>query len=306
MFLVERAMYIIRVMGMTPSAAMLLSSIWPNYEGVRRHMAGNEIDLPFLKWAGGKRWLTSSYPELLQHPFRRYIEPFLGSGAVYFYLAPNRALLSDSNSELIETYQAIKDDWRRVKKELHKHNRNHSKRYYYAVRSMRPRSPYTRAARFIYLNRTCWNGLYRVNLNGQFNVPIGTKSSVLLDTDDFEATSKLLLTAELWVADFAEVISQAGRNDLVFVDPPYTVKHNLNGFIKYNETLFSWEDQVRLRDSIVEASARGASIVLTNAYHKSIKQLYRNIGTQRRLHRYSILAADSAKRKICDELVILV
>ena len=269
-------------------------------------MAGNEIILPFLKWAGGKRWLTSSHPELLQKPFKRYIEPFLGSGAVFFHLAPNRALLADSNPDLIETYQAIKDDWYRVLKELNKHNRNHSKRYYYTVRDMKLRSPYTRAARFIYLNRTCWNGLYRVNLRGAFNVPIGTKSSVLLDTDDFDSISKLLVSADLRVADFADIIGQAGRNDLVFIDPPYTVKHNLNGFVKYNETLFSWDDQIRLRDSVVNAKERGASIVLTNACHKSIKQLYRNIGTQRRLSRYSILAADSAKRKMCDELVILV
>lgn len=269
-------------------------------------MREKEIVLPFLKWAGGKRWLTSSYPELLQRPFQRYIEPFLGSGAVFFHLAPRHALLADRNSELIETYQAIKDDWHRVLKELHKHNRSHSKRYYYAVRSMKPRNPYTRAARLIYLNRTCWNGLYRVNLHGQFNVPIGTKPSALLYSDDFESISKLLLTAELCVADFADVISQAGRNDLVFVDPPYTVKHNLNGFVKYNETLFSWDDQIRLRDCVVEANARGASIVLTNAYHKSIKKLYRNIGTQRRLKRLSVLAADISKRKVCDELLVLI
>ena len=145
-----------------------------------------------------------------------------------------------------------------------------------------------------------------MNLRGEFNVPIGTKSSVLLETDDFESISRLLSCVDLRVADFAETINQAGRNDMVFIDPPYTVKHNLNGFIKYNETLFSWDDQVRLRDSVVEASTRGASIILTNAYHASVKKLYRKIGTQHRLYRHSILAADSTKRKICEELLIIV
>lgn len=269
-------------------------------------MSDNQIILPFLKWAGGKRWLVSSYPDLLNLPFKRYIEPFLGSGAVFFHLAPDRAILADRNQELIETYQAIKDDWKLVQRELRKHHRKHSAKYYYAIRQFQPKTPHTRAARFIYLNRTCWNGLYRVNLQGTFNVPIGTKTKVVFDTDDFESVSKLLKNAKLCVGDFESVMSLAGSNDLVFIDPPYTVKHNLNGFVKYNETLFNWDDQVRLRDAIVLAKDRGASIVLTNAYHKSIKQLYKNVGTQRRLQRHSVLAADSSRRKVCDELVVLV
>lgn len=269
-------------------------------------MGENEIILPFLKWAGGKRWLVFSNPDLLAIPFKRYIEPFLGSGAVFFHLKPRKSILADLNSELIETYQAIKDDWERVYQELRKHHHKHSKKHYYSTRDSKPRNPYTRAARFIYLNRTCWNGLYRVNLQGQFNVPVGTKTTVVLDTDNFQATSNLLKNADLRVSDFENIIDKAGKNDLVFIDPPYTVKHNLNGFLKYNETLFNWDDQVRLRDSILNAKKRGASIVLTNAHHKSIKQLYRKVGTQHRLYRYSVLAADSSKRKVCDELLILV
>lgn len=269
-------------------------------------MGTNDIIVPFLKWAGGKRWLVSSYSDFLKLPYERYIEPFLGSGAVFFYLTPKRAILADSNKELINTYQAIKDDWKGVKRELQKHHRNHSKKYYYAMRSSAPRTPHTKAARFIYLNRTCWNGLYRVNLKGEFNVPLGTKTRVVLESDDFEAISALLRNAELRNSDFEKIINLAGPGDLVFVDPPYTVKHNLNGFIKYNETLFTWSDQIRLRDSVIQAKERGATVLLTNAYHKSIKQLYCNVGTQHRLHRYSVLAADSSKRKVCDELVILV
>ncbi len=269
-------------------------------------MGKNEIVVPFLKWAGGKRWFVSSYPEFLSPPFDRYIEPFLGSGAVFFHLAPGKSLLADRNKELIETYQAIKSSWEIVERELAKHHHNHSKSYYYAVRNSSPRAPHTKAARFIYLNRTCWNGLYRVNLKGKFNVPLGTKTSVVLGSDDFQATANLLKNADLRVSDFESIIDLAGAKDLVFVDPPYTVKHNLNGFIKYNETLFSWDDQIRLRDSIVRAKKRGARILVTNAYHKSVIQLYEGLGGIQRVTRSSVLAADALKRKRCNELLVVV
>ena len=265
-----------------------------------------QIILPFLKWAGGKRWLISSYSDLLTFPYKRYIEPFLGSGAVFFHLAPKKAILADSNKELINTYQAIKDDWKGVKRELQKHHRNHSKKYYYAVRSSNPRTPHTKAARFIYLNRTCWNGLYRVNLKGKFNVPLGTKASVVLESDDFEIISSLLRNTDLRGSDFENIIDLAGPGDLVFVDPPYTVKHNLNGFIKYNETLFTWGDQIRLRDSVVQAKERGATVLLTNAYHRSVRRLYEGIGAHHRLKRNSVLAADPEKRKLCEELFLII
>lgn len=270
----------------------------------RESMRKNDIILPFLKWAGGKRWFVSAHPDFLSHPFNRYIEPFLGSGAVFFHLEPKKSILADRNEDLIETYQAIKDDWKNVEHELKKHHNNHSKNYYYSLRDSKPRNPYTRAARFIYLNRTCWNGLYRVNLKGKFNVPIGTKQRVILDTDNFEAVSRLLRNSDLMSDDFENVIELAGKNDFVFVDPPYTIKHNLNGFIKYNEKLFSWDDQKRLRDAVVRASARGAAIIISNANHHSVRELYKGIGTHKVLTRSSILAADSSNRGKYQELVI--
>jgi DNA adenine methylase len=262
------------------------------------------IVLPFLKWAGGKRWLTSAHPELLEIAFDRYIEPFLGSAAVFFHLAPKKSILSDQNSELIETYQAIKDNWALVKAALDSHHKKHSKKYYYSVRDMRPLLAHTRAARFIYLNRTCWNGLYRVNLRGQFNVPIGTKDKVVLDSDDFAAVARILANADLRAGDFEATIDLAGPKDLVFVDPPYTVKHNLNGFVKYNEKLFSWEDQERLRDCVIRASHRGAAVVVLNANHHSVKDLYKGVGAQRILTRSSVLAASTAHRGQYQELII--
>jgi DNA adenine methylase len=132
--------------------------------------------LPFLKWPGGKRWFVTHYADLIPRAFGRYVEPFLGSGAVFFHLKPKKALLADSNSELIETYKAVKHDPDSVLAHLRRHHRDHCHEHYYQVRDAMPRTPTTRAARFIYLNRTCFNGIYRVNLDGTFNVPIGTKT----------------------------------------------------------------------------------------------------------------------------------
>src|SRR5262249_44908144 len=146
------------------------------------------------------------------------------------------------------------------------------------------------------LNRTCWNGLYRVNLNGDFNVPIGTKNSVLLDTDNFGKISQLLATTELRCQDYEATIDATAEGDLIFADPPYTVKHNHNGFLKYNESIFSWDDQKRLHSALVRAKIRGAHILLLNADHRSVRDLYRGFGEHRILSRKSVLAADPAYR----------
>lgn len=261
--------------------------------------------LPFLKWAGGKRWLME-YPETLDifpKEFETYIEPFLGSGAVFFKLFPKRSILSDSNADLIETYKAIRNDWRSVWKRLRVHHELHSDEYYYKVRSSNPYSSGGRAAKFIYLNRTCYNGLYRVNLKGEFNVPVGTKRNVVLESDDFNLVSELLGQAKLIVSDFEPIVDSAKRNDFVFIDPPYTVKHNLNGFVKYNEKLFSWEDQVRLRDSVVRAKSRGVKVLVLNADHESIRELYQGESMQS-LSRKSVISANSLFRGKYSELAI--
>lgn len=262
------------------------------------------VQIPFLKWAGGKRWLAEQHALLLDEKFDRYIEPFLGSGAIFFKLAPDRAILTDKNNRLIETYCSIRDSWQHVESILGHHHKNHSKKYYYAIRAKKLRSAAARAAQFIYLNRTCWNGLYRVNLSGQFNVPIGTKTNVILDTDNFEKISALLTRAEIRCCDFEETLRLAGKGDFVFADPPYTVKHNHNGFIKYNEGLFSWEDQIRLRDSVIAAVGRGAAILITNAYHECVKELYVGIGEQIKLERASVISGDRSARGTYEELVI--
>ena len=260
---------------------------------------------PFLKWAGGKRWFADHHMGFFPKSFNRYIEPFVGSGAIFFALKPSKAILSDSNKELIETYQAIKNNWKLVLKNLTFHSNSHNKNHYYKVRSAVPRSKYARAARFIYLNRTCWNGLYRVNGEGEFNVPIGTRNEVLRKNDSFGKIAKALEAVELKAVDFEKTIDRAENNDLIFVDPPYTVKHNNNGFIKYNEKMFSWEDQIRLRNSLQKARERGAYVFVTNAFHKPICELYKEFFKTIRLKRISTIAADAKKRGLTEELLIV-
>lgn len=260
---------------------------------------------PFLKWAGGKRWFVQKYDAFLPKKYNRYIEPFLGGGSVFFHLQPQEAILGDVNPDLIATYNGIKNDWKGLYQLLHEHQRKHCDEYYYHIRSSQPVNAIERAAKFIYLNRTCFNGIYRVNLKGEFNVPRGSKDSVTLDSDNFEQLAELLKGALVQVADFEELIDLAKEGDLVFADPPYTVRHNLNGFIKYNEKLFSWEDQIRLANALTRARSRGVQIVSTNANHESLRELYSDRSFQfETVSRYSSISAKSTSRNQFEELVV--
>lgn len=260
-------------------------------------------NIPPLKWAGGKRWFVSGYSDILPKSFNKYIEPFFGSGAVFFSINPKNAVISDINSEIINLYEIIRDDPVGITEKLKYHQRHHSESYYYSVRAMKPRSKLGMAARTLYLNRTCWNGLYRVNLNGVFNVPKGTKNSVILESDDFKRLSSVLSGVDIRCQDFEIVIDSAMKDDFIFVDPPYTVAHNNNGFIKYNQHLFSWSDQLRLRDSLIRASGRGVKFVLTNAAHSSVKELYDGFD-QIVVNRAGVISGDITKRGRFEELVV--
>ena len=262
--------------------------------------------VPFLKWAGGKRWLVYEHIGLFPKTFSRYIQPFLGSGSVFFGLAPSSSILADTNERLIETFTQIRDNPLYVYELLRHHHDRHSHEYYYQQRQKcYSDSACERAAQFIYLNRTCWNGLYRVNRRGEFNVPRGTKTSVLLDTDDFSALAEALSQSELLAQDFAHTMARAGAGDFVYIDPPYTVRHKYIGFVKYNEKIFCWEDQVRLRDEVKSAVERGAMVAISNADHESVRELYRSVGSFRSVSRKSVIAAGAQNRGIIDELLIL-
>lgn len=232
----------------------------------------------FLRWAGGKRWLLQHLPKILgTFKIGVYHEPFLGGGAVFFGSAiAGRVCLSDINAELIETYIEVRDNHALVADYLASHVS--TPEHYYSVRSSSPADPAERAARFIYLNQTSYNGIYRVNRNGQYNVPFGGRTNIP-SPELIASASRKLQGATIVASDFESAVESIGEGDFIFLDPPYTVAHNNNGFVKYNQRLFSFEDQVRLSKAIDGLRARGAVYLLTNAAHASIAALF-NKGDQ--------------------------
>lgn len=231
------------------------------------------MDNTFLKWAGGKNWFVRYHSDLFPKEYKRYIEPFLGGGSVYFYLEPQKAILSDRNNELITTYQAVRDCPKEVMAKLKQHAKEHSDEYYYKVRKQHPKEPYSIAARMVYLNRSCFNGIYRVNKKGEFNTPRGSKNNILLGTELFEERSQLLHAADISCCDFEETINKSKCGDFLFCDPPYAIK-NERSFVEYTKDIFNWNDQIRLCEALKRAKDRGVKILMTNVNHPSIRSLY--------------------------------
>jgi DNA adenine methylase len=223
---------------------------------------------------------------------------------VFFHLAPQHAILADTNSELVNAYRCLKKHAKVIEKRLAGLQQKHAETLYYRIRAMRPTGAIDQAVRFLYLNRTCFNGIYRVNLRGEFNVPIGTKECVAYPEGYLQDIATCLRHASIHVADFEQTIDRAEANDFVFADPPYTVMHNNNNFVKYNAKLFSWTDQVKLASAVKRAVQRGAVVMISNADHESVRELYRDFGTHHRVDRTSILAADLLDRRKTTELVI--
>jgi DNA adenine methylase len=261
--------------------------------------------IPFIKWPGGKRWAAARIAKFITpHLFGTYFEPFLGSGALFFHMRPKRPVLADINRELVSTYKAVRDDPVRVARILRRHAV--TSETYYRLRRSEPVTPAARAARFLYLNRTAFGGIYRLNLSGEFNVPYGGGArtpELLWKTGLLEVASKALRSARLKVSDFEPIIDSAGTGDVVYCDPTYTVAHDNNGFIRYNERNFSWADQERLADAAFRAAGRGAMVIITNAHHASIKQLYRGASFET-LSRLSAVTPHPELRRSVEELLI--
>jgi len=260
---------------------------------------------PFLKWAGGKRWLAHRYCNQFPSKYIRYIEPFLGSGAIFFSLNPKRAILADSNKDIINAYRAVKDNPQKIDKILSEYQALHSTEFYYRIRNEIPTTSFEHAARFIYFNRSCFNGIYRVNRDGKFNVPKGTKDIIEYPKGYLAKVSYTLRNATLLTADFERTLEIAEKGDFVYLDPPYTVMHNNNNFIKYNAKLFSWDDQVRLAKAVKKVAKRGVLIMLSNANNVSIRSLYEGFGEHKIVERTSVLASDRTRRGKTTELLLI-
>lgn len=259
---------------------------------------------PFLKWPGGKRWLIPKIDNLIRTSnINRYFEPFLGGGSVFFAFDFNMACLSDSNEQLIVTYNAIKKHPDKVISQLKKISTD--KDTYYRIRQEEPTGEIETAVRFLFLNRVAFGGMYRVNKKGKFNVPYGGRSpNVLWDQNLIQRASLKLQNAEIHCQDFNHSFLTATTGDLIYCDPPYTVAHNLNGFQRYNESIFNWNDQVKLKDLCFNAANRGVKIILSNAAHNSIRELYHPLEPIV-VNRYSGLSTIPSKRKIIQESLFL-
>lgn len=233
---------------------------------------------PFIKWAGGKRKLLPDILKVAPKSFNRYLEPFLGGGAFALALGFHHMLLNDANHELINTYEVVRDHLSKLISALDIHKLTHSEEYFYEVRKQNPEdlNQVERAARFIYLNKTAFNGLYRVNRLGQFNVPFGKyHNPTIYNKADLEAASQTLQSAKLFSLDYVEFLKMnALPGDFIYLDPPYHPVSKFSDFKRYTKEQFREEDQIQLANIFGELIKLQAYPVLSNSYSKLTLEIY--------------------------------
>lgn len=272
--------------------------------GTEKDMMATEISRPFLRWAGSKRKLLPRLSPYWHRGFKRYVEPFMGSAALFYAIKPSSALLSDINEELIATFVTVRDHPRAVYNRLTKIPKG--KRSYGRLRSIDPSTLSTldRAARFIFLNRFCFNGIYRTNTAGVFNVPYSPSGTGTLPSwKDFFVTTRSLKSANILCADFEKVINRYVRKgDFVYLDPPYAVK-NRRIFRQYGPQTFGLEDLRRLRKSLKTISGRGAKFVLSYAYCPEALKYFRNWKSSKVFIQRNI-SGFAEHRRIAAELIV--
>ena len=271
---------------------------------------------PFIKWAGGKRGLLSQILEKLPSDFENYHEPFLGGGALFFELYSRglldgkKVFLSDINEELINTYMVVKKAPLKLLEILNDYKDKHSKEFYYKIREQdrdkdfKKSSSIKRAARFIYLNKTCFNGLYRVNKKGYFNVPIGSyKNPNIADFETIMSASEALQNAEILNISFNQIRDYVKRHDLVYFDPPYYPLNNTQSFTSYNENEFLDDKQRELFELFEALHVEGCIVLHSNSDTDFIKSLYQNYRIDFLQANRFINSKSSARGKINEVLV---
>ena len=267
---------------------------------------------PFVKWAGGKRSIIHELIQLSPNIFDTYYEPFVGGGALLFELSPRKAIINDYNKELMNVYSCIKDEEKLVLmcNELNKHETNHSETYYYKIRDLDKDKKkfnkipdYKRAARTIYLNKACFNGLYRVNSNNEFNVPSGKRSKVNTHSENLGIIHCFLNMNDIQLlsTDFVDAVKTAKQGDFIYFDPPYD--SDTSTFNSYTENGFGKEDQIRLAELFKELDLRGCYVMLSNYNTSLIRELYQGyhfhyVEAQRNI------GANAKDRGIVEEVII--
>lgn len=274
-------------------------------------MAKNKLVAPVVKWVGGKRQLLEDITPLLPKRITSYCEPFLGGGAVLFSIQPSRAIVNDLNGDLIAVYETIRDDVEALIESLKKHE--NTPEYFYAIRDMdRDKDTYQamakveRASRLLYLNKTCYNGLFRVNSSGEFNSPFGHyKKPNIVNEPVLRAVSKYFSSSNItfYSEDFAETVARVNRGGFVYLDPPYDPVSDTASFTGYNKGGFDRSEQIRLKQCCDELSRRGVKFMLSNSATAFIRELYRDyditiVKAKRAIN------SDASKRGAIEEVLI--
>ena len=248
-------------------------------------MDNNALISPILKWVGGKRQLLSAIMPLINKNCSTYVEPFVGGGAVFFELQPKKAIINDYNNELINVYLTIRDSADELIMELEKHNENNSEEYFYELRAIDRTIEYgemnnvQKAARIIYLNKTCYNGLYRVNAAGQFNSPYGKyKNPNIVNATTIRAMSNYLKKAQIDIrsGDYREVLKGLRKGAFVYLDPPYMPISSSSSFTGYTDNGFSYEQQVELKKECDKLRSKGILFLQSNSDCHEIRELYKD------------------------------
>jgi DNA adenine methylase len=247
-------------------------------------MPVNKLVAPVVKWVGGKRQILDQIKKYVPKTISTYYEPFIGGGAVLFALQPHKAVVNDINLELINLYEVIKTDVERLIKDLQKHN--NEERYFYGIRELdrnvtlyNQLSPVQRASRMIYLNKTCYNGLFRVNKAGEFNTPFGNyRNPNIVNEITLRAVSKYFNKADLKFTrlDFEEALKGAKKGAFVYLDPPYDPVSDTASFTGYDKGGFNKAEQIRLKKVCDRLNERGIKFLLSNSATQFIKELYRD------------------------------
>ena len=263
-----------------------------------------EETYPIVKWVGGKRQLMFELLKNMPENYNRYFEPFIGGGALFFELQPQNGYISDMNEELINLYSVVRDDVYELIEDLGKHEV--SKEYFLEIRNIDRTEKYAelssieRASRFIYLNRTCFNGMYRVNSQGQFNVPFGNyKNPRIVDAENLINCSKLLKNTEIYCADFSEILNKVQKGDFVYFDPPYVPLNETSSFTSYTKDGFDLDMQFKLD----ELDSKGVMFMLSNSDTKLVNELYSNYEIKKVFASRAINANPNGRGKITEVLV---
>jgi len=269
---------------------------------------------PFVKWAGGKRQLMSELERNFPTKFDTYLEPFLGGGAVMFDLLAKRSNLkcnvSDLNSDLVLAYVTIRDRLEKLIESLENHSKNYHKdstRYYYEVRDQEPKNQIEKVSRLLFLNKTCFNGLYRVNSKGKFNVPMGRYTNPnIVNKENLEIVSKALQTEKIKIScrDFSSIIKDAKKGDFVYFDPPYQPVSDTANFTSYTHRDFTEDDLERLADLANQLNSKGCKVMLSNSNSKTVKKMFSSGWKIKEIKANRAINSNSQKRTGHKEIII--